>query len=101
GGPRGSNALLTIRQGVYLYDIHLNEHDHVNVPTMDEFTPLLYVMDGNIKLGKDKLHKRDVVTEHKNNFPNIYDLTDSTVVLFFVDLHAEATTKELFSSIQK
>lgn len=101
GGPRGSNAPLTIRQRVYLYDIHLNEHDHVNVPTMDEFTPLLYVMDGNIKLGKDTLHKRDVVTDLENNLPSITALTDATVVLFFVDLNAEATTKGLFSGIQK
>lgn len=101
GGPEGSGAPLMIRQKVYLYDIHLNEQNHVDVPVMDGLTPLLYVMNGEIKLGKETLKKRDVVTDLETNFPNITALTQATVVLFFVDLNADATTEGLFSGIQK
>lgn len=57
-------------------------------------------MDGEISLGNDLLQKKDLVTDLDDNLPDITALTKTTVVLFFVDLHAEATTKGLFSGIQ-
>jgi len=101
GGPEGSEAPLIIRQNVFLYDLHLEANSRVDVPVKEGYTPLLYVMDGEIKLGKEPLQKRDVVTDLEDHLPEITAVTDATVVLFLVDMEAEATTKGLYSGIQK
>lgn len=100
GGPEHSNAPLHIRNDVYIFDIHLQTNDVVKVPGLEGYTPLLYVMDGDILLDNTHFQKKDLVTNLDKNLEQITSQSNSTVVLFLVNLQAKEITTGLFSGIQ-
>lgn len=101
GGPAQAKAPLTIRQNVQIYDIHLQAGESADVVQIEGLTPVLYVMDGAISLDDIELEKRDLVTDLDQPLGTVTAQTNTTIVVFLVDLEAQATTTGLFSGIQR
>ncbi|HLR43330.1 MAG TPA: pirin family protein [Pseudogracilibacillus sp.] len=100
-GPEGSAAPLYVRQQVYILDAHPKAGEKLEVPIYEGFTPFLYVMHGKITVGDVTIGKQEAVTDVENSLPPIIANEDTTVVLFFVDMHAEMSTAGTISGLQK
>lgn len=101
-GPEYMDPPLRIRQQVAVFDLHGNAGDTVTVPTMENMTPWLYVMGGEVKIGNAALQKGDAATPENGEELDTITLTkDSTLVLFLVNLEAKMTFKGNFSGVKK
>lgn len=58
-GPKNSEANLIINQNMYFYDIHLSKGDITSIPKKEEFTQLIYIMEGVAKINDKKLVKKN------------------------------------------
>jgi redox-sensitive bicupin YhaK (pirin superfamily) len=90
-GPEGSNAPLTVRNAVRVYDLHLHEGQEIEVPAVGGLSPWLYVMDGAVEVGGERLGKGDAVSDLNQPLPTVCAMTDATLVLFLVDRTAPAS----------
>ncbi|MEH7381441.1 pirin family protein [Bacillus sp. JJ1533] len=87
-GPEESQAPLRVRQNVYILDAHPKQGDQLDIPSYKGLKPFLYVLDGEIAVGDFQLKKMEAVTDIDKPLPPITAVTDSTVVLFLVDMNA-------------
>jgi redox-sensitive bicupin YhaK (pirin superfamily) len=91
-GPEGVDAPLTIRNTVRVYDARLHEGQTIEAVKIEGLSPWLYVMDGVVKVGAERLGKGDAVSDLDQSLPTIRALSDATLVLFLVDRTAPAST---------
>jgi quercetin 2,3-dioxygenase len=91
GGPATADAPLKIRQQVRVYDARLAGGQILSVPTADNLTPWLYVMDGAVREGSERFVKGEAATDLDAALPAIHAEADATLVLFLVDRSARAT----------
>jgi redox-sensitive bicupin YhaK (pirin superfamily) len=87
-GPEGSGAPLTIRNAVRLYDVRLHDGQQVDVPAVEGLTPFLYVMDGVVEIGGERLGKGDAASDAGQALPPVRAAADASLVLFLVDRKA-------------
>ena len=85
GGSEGSGAPLVIRNTVRLYDVRLRAGDEVNAPSVEGLLPWLYVLDGAIEFGGERLAKGDAVRGDGRVFLPLRATADAILVLFLVD----------------
>lgn len=55
-------------------------------------SPWLYVMNGEIEFGGERLGNGDAVSELDQPLPTVRNITDATLVLFLVDRAAPSST---------
>lgn len=84
-GPEGSGAPLTIRNAVHVFDVHLRAGEEVSAPAAEGLSPWLYVLDGGIELGGERLAKGDAARDEGRDLPLVRAARDTTLVLFLVD----------------
>jgi quercetin 2,3-dioxygenase len=96
-GPEDSNAPLYVRQNVYIYDAHPREGDELQLPFAGRYQPFLYVVDGEISVEDDTIHKYEAVTDMERMLPTIRVKTDATLVLFLVDMDTPMSMKGTIS----
>jgi len=101
GGPKELNAPLVIRQQIAVFDVHGNSGQDIDLPKVDGMTPWLYIMDGQVEVVGNELHKGDAVTGEASELINVTLLENSTLVLFLVDLNAQMTFAGNFSGMKK
>lgn len=89
--PETSDAPLTIRQQVMLYDAHLPAGREIEIPRADGMQQLLYVFDGEISAGDAHLQKGDALADDEAALPIIKAMRPSTVLAFLVDRNAHAS----------
>jgi|1186.fasta_scaffold05876_3 redox-sensitive bicupin YhaK (pirin superfamily) len=90
-GPKGTNAPLTVRNAVRVYDVHLHERQEIAAVVVEGLSPWLYVMDGVVEVGTERLGKGDAVSDLDQPLPIVRALGDATLVLFLVDRAAPAS----------
>ncbi|MEH7385107.1 pirin family protein [Bacillus sp. JJ1521] len=90
-GPEESKAPLPVRQDVYIFDANPKQGDQLDIPVCQGLHPFLYVLDGEIAVGDLQIQKMEAVTDLEVALPRITAVTDSTLVLFFVDMNAPAS----------
>jgi redox-sensitive bicupin YhaK (pirin superfamily) len=62
-GPEDGDAPLKFRNAVWLYDIRLHEGQEISVPIAAGLSPWLYIMDGVVEVGGERLGKGDAVSD--------------------------------------
>lgn len=90
-GPEGSGAPLTIRNAVRFYDVRLRAGQGASVPAADGLSPWLYVLDGAVEVGGERLGKGDAAGDAGEHLPPVRAETDAMLVLFLVDRAAPAS----------
>lgn len=90
-GPEGSEAPLTVRNAVRFYDVRLEAGQESEVPAVPGLWPWLYVMDGLVGIGAERLEKGDAASDISGSLPAVRALADTVLVLFLVDLTAPAS----------
>lgn len=98
-GPEGSEAPLYVRQNVYILDAHPKAGEVLEIPVYEGFKPFLYVMNGETQVGDLTMGKQEAVTDLVQPLPALTAIEDTTVVLFFVDLHAPMSLKGTISGM--
>ena len=87
-GPEETGAALIIRNEVHLYDVHLHDRQQVDVPAVEGLTPFLYVIDGLVGIGGDRLGSGDAASDADRALPPVRALADTSLVRFLVDPNA-------------
>jgi hypothetical protein len=87
-GPEGSEAPLFVRQNVYILDAHPKAGQRLEIPAFENLKPFLYVLDGEITVQDLVFEKYEAVTDFERSLPEITVNKDTSLVLFFVDMHA-------------
>jgi len=87
-GPKGSQAPLTIRQNVFIFDAHPRQGEQLDIPILSGMQPFIYILDGELAIGELQIQKMEAVTDSENPIQTVTAVTDTTVVLFFVDMNA-------------
>lgn len=87
-GPARRGAPLTVRQDVCVYDVRLLKDHTLAAPHTDGFASWLYVLDGVITLGDNKLGKGDAVSSDSDALPAITANRDATLLCLLVRLDA-------------
>lgn len=82
-GPEGSDAPLYFRQNVFIYDAHPKAGKQLQLPTIENYEPFLYVLDGEINVQDNVFGKYEAVTTTEDNI-RIEVTMDATIVLFLV-----------------
>lgn len=88
---------LTIRNAVRVYDTHLLEGHQTEVPTISGMSPWLYVMDGTVEIGGERLGKGDAASDLDQPLPALRSMSEATLVLFLVDRTAPASMADTIS----
>ncbi|MCS4487762.1 pirin family protein [Streptococcus sciuri] len=96
-GPNGSGAPLVLRQDVQILDKHLTENQDFNLPSLEGYTPWLYVMEGSIAINGKEISKGQAVTLEEGDEFVGKSLEKTTLVLFLVNLGAPMTYAGNFS----
>lgn len=100
-GPEGSDAPLYVRQNVYILDAHPKAGEELEIPTYEGYKPFLYVMNGEITVAHLTVGKQEAVTDLVNPLPKLVANEASTIVLFFVDMHAPMSMDGTISGLRK
>lgn len=90
-GPDGSDAPLTVRQDVRVYDARLSAGATLDVPVVDGRSPWLYVMDGEIVLGDHALAEGQAATWTPAERLTVRAQVAATIVLFLVNTDASGS----------
>lgn len=88
-GPQHSEAPLTLRQAVFIYDIKLSRGAQVEVPHLTGYASWVTVLDGIVRTGDVRLQKGDAVSDCAA-LPAISGERDATLVAFLVQQDAPA-----------
>ncbi|MDT8849010.1 pirin family protein [Pantoea dispersa] len=89
-GPAGSNAPLTIRQDVYVSDIMLSHGSRTTPPCVSGMAGWLYIMDGGLAVGEQRLVKGDALAVSDGALPEVVATENSLLICFQVRLDAPA-----------
>ena len=90
-GPE-TEAPLALRQKLFVYDIQLTAHSTTEAPCRPGMAQWLYVAEGEIMLGGERLEKGDAVSDSLLPLPPIVAGRDAILLCFQIDLTAQATT---------
>jgi len=90
-GPEGSGAPSTVRQEVVLHDARLNAGHSIALPQRSGFDGWLYVFDGAVILGGQRLETNDAVAIAGETELAVHAETTSDLVLFLADRTAPGT----------
>ncbi|WP_156291314.1 pirin family protein [Oceanobacillus salinisoli] len=90
-GPVGSDTPLRIRQNVFILDAHPRKGERFEIPVYDGYKPFLYVLNGEIQIDDIMITKQEALTDLENPIPPATAKTDTTIILFFVDMNAKVT----------
>lgn len=96
-GAEGSEAPLKIRQHVRVYDARVSGGQSLPVPIAPGMTPWLYVIEGDVRVGRARLRKGDAITNLAATLPGIHADSPATLVLLLVDLAAPASQRGTIS----
>jgi quercetin 2,3-dioxygenase len=100
-GPEASNAPLYVRQNVYIMDAHPKIGDVLEIPDYKGLKPFLYVLNGKITLKNIEIMKQEAITDLEAPLPALTAIEDTTLVLFFVDMHAPMSLTGTTSGLGK
>lgn len=100
-GPEDSEAPLYVRQNVYILDAHPKTGDVLEIPTYQGLKPFLYILNGQITMKGIKINKQEAITDLENPLPELIANEDTTLVLFFVDMHAQMSMTGTISGLGK
>lgn len=90
-GPEGDAAPLTLRQQVRAWDIRLMAQSSVSAPYRAGLAQWLYVAEGSVAVGGERLSKGDAISNGLQALPLIEARRDAILLCFQVDLAASAT----------
>ncbi|QHM76438.1 Quercetin 2,3-dioxygenase [Mixta theicola] len=90
-GPQGEAAPLTLRQRVWAWDIRLAKQAVTEAPCRPGLAQWLYVAEGTISVGGERLGKGDALSDGLNRLPPIEASRDAILLCLLVDLQAPAT----------
>lgn len=79
---------MTIRQNVFIFDAHPRQGEQLDIPILSGMQPFIYILDGELAIGELQIQKMEAVTDLENPIQTVTAVTDTTVVLFFVDMNA-------------
>jgi redox-sensitive bicupin YhaK (pirin superfamily) len=96
-GPAGSDAPLTIRQRVWVFDARPVAGDELTIPSFPGMTPWVYLLDGSATAGGQRLGKGDALTDLDAPLPPIRVDSDAVLVAFLVDRSAPASLRGTIS----
>ena len=82
-GPEGSGAPLILRNEVRIYDARLRDGREVAVPMVAGMRSFLYVVDGGVEIGGERLSCGDAACDE--TLPPVTAASDASLVLFLVD----------------
>jgi quercetin 2,3-dioxygenase len=88
-GPEGSDAPLTLRQAVYIYDLKLARDQQLALPQREGFAVWVTLLDGVVRVGDQRLHKGDAISDAVS-LPEIRGERDATLIAFLVKADAPA-----------
>lgn len=92
-GPQ-EEAPLALRQNLFVYDIQLAADSSTDVPYRAGMAQWLYVAEGEVTVGDERLTKGDAVSDSLQPLPLVSASRDAILVCFLVDLSAKATRAE-------
>jgi hypothetical protein len=98
-GPEDSEAPLTVRQQVYIFDAHLKAGASLDIPAYNGLKPFLYCMHGEATIGEETIGKYEAVTDLEQALPPVTATENTTLVLFYVDLHVPMALDGTISGI--
>jgi redox-sensitive bicupin YhaK (pirin superfamily) len=81
-GPAGSGGAVTLAQPLALYDIQLPAGAEVALPEREGMHQWLYVMDGEVDLGSERLSKGDAAADLSGRLPSVRARVDTSLALF-------------------
>lgn len=87
-GPEGSEAPLIVRQNAYVLDAHPRAGDVLQVPSYKSMKSFLYILSGSIQIGDYIVNAQEAVTDLEKELPAFKAASDTTVLLFVVDMDA-------------
>ncbi|MGN7298571.1 pirin family protein [Ferdinandcohnia sp. SAFN-114] len=96
-GPKESKAPLKIRQNVYIHDAHLRQGEQLEIPVYQGLLPFLYVVVGELAVGDIQIEKLEAVTDLEEPLPIITAVSDTTALLFYVDMNAQMSMEGTIS----
>ena len=82
-GPEGSGAPLIVCNEVRIYDARLRDGQQAAVPMGAGMRSFLYVVDGNVEIGGERLGRGDAVSDE--TLPPVAAASDASLVLFLID----------------
>jgi redox-sensitive bicupin YhaK (pirin superfamily) len=82
-GPHDSDAPLTLRQTVYIYDLKLERGKRVDVPHRAGYSSWVTVLDGIVHIENERLHKGDAVSDGAA-LPALTGERDAMLIAFLV-----------------
>jgi quercetin 2,3-dioxygenase len=85
GAPKEIDAPLVIRNQVAIYDARFDVDETIQLPKLKDFTPWLYVMDGEIQVDETILSKGDAIAGFELYEHSLNTLKKLTLVLFLVN----------------
>ena len=88
-GPQ-DDAPLALRQNLFVYDIQLSAGQTTETPYRVGLAQWLYVAEGEIALGGERLGKGDAVSDRQRSLPPISASRDALLLCFQVDLAAQS-----------
>lgn len=74
---------MIVRNEVRIYDARLREGQEIAAPTVAGLRSFLYVVDGIIEIGGERLSRGDGVSDE--TLPPVAAASDASLVLFLVD----------------
>ncbi|MFC4024399.1 pirin family protein [Oceanobacillus longus] len=98
-GPEDSQAPLYIRQNTYILDAHPKAGDKLEIPHYKGLKPFLYVLDGKITMNDMEITNQEAITDLEDPLPFLTANEDTTMVLFFVDMHAPMSMEGTISGL--
>ncbi|MGJ9458733.1 pirin family protein [Oceanobacillus sp. CF4.6] len=98
-GPEDSQAPLYIRQNTYIFDAHPKAGDKLEIPHYKGLKPFLYVLNGKITMNDMEITNQEAITDLENPLPFLTANEDTTIVLFFVDMHAPMSMEGTISGL--
>ncbi|MGM5530281.1 pirin family protein [Mixta calida] len=88
-GPQDAGAPLTVRQRVWAWDIRLTAKSSAAAPYRDGLAQWLYVAEGSVIVGGERLSKGDAISDGLQALPLIEARRDAILVCFQVDPDAK------------
>jgi redox-sensitive bicupin YhaK (pirin superfamily) len=90
-GPTGSDAPLSVRNDVHLYDCRLDAGTTTTLPSRPAWHTYLYVFDGAVEVGDEPVGYTESALVRGDGEVSVTATEDATVVAFCVDPDAPVT----------
>lgn len=82
-GPESSDAPMTLRQDVLIFDLKIARGVEVDVPHLQGYSSWISVLDGIVQVGEARLLQGDAISE-QGALPPVRGERDATLIAFLV-----------------